>query len=108
MKQVVKIIKIENLTHDVIRVVAEKPVGLKFLPGQAIDISINKNGWENELRAFTFTSLPDDKNIEFTIKKVIYTYEEHIKEINQSAEYCVSCEESFLSAKDLESTQKKS
>ncbi len=46
-------------------------------------------------------------NIEFTIKKVIYTYEEHIKEINQSAEYCVSCEESFLSAKDLESTQKK-
>lgn len=47
-------------------------------------------------------------NIEFTIKKVIYTYEEHIKEINQSAEYCVSCEESFLSAKDLESTQKKS
>ncbi|MBX7203342.1 MAG: flavodoxin reductase, partial [Bacteroidia bacterium] len=73
MKQVVKIIKIENLTHDVIRVVAEKPVGLKFLPGQAIDISINKNGWENELRAFTFTSLPDDKNIEFTIK----TYPEH-------------------------------
>src|SRR5690606_844582 len=41
--------------------------------GQAVDVSINQKGWEQELRAFTFTSLPDDSNLEFTIK----TYPEH-------------------------------
>lgn len=43
------------------------------MPGQAVDISINKPGWEEKLRAFTFTSLPKDEYIEFTIK----TYPTH-------------------------------
>lgn len=73
MGQAVKILEKEKLTHDVLRIVAEKPVGLVYLPGQAVDISLNKPGWEKELRAFTFTSLPDDDHIEFTIK----TYPEH-------------------------------
>ncbi len=68
-----KIISIEHLTHDVLKVVAEKPATLNYQPGQAVDISINKQGWEQELRAFTFTSLPDEKYIEFTIK----TYPSH-------------------------------
>ena len=68
MGQVVKIISIEHLTHDVIRIVAEKPEALTYTPGQAVNISINKKGWEHELRAFTFTSLPEDEHIEFTIK----------------------------------------
>ncbi len=73
MSQIVKIVKIEPLTHDVIHIVAAKPSGLNYHPGQAIDVSLNKNGWELQLRAFTFTSLPEDKNIEFTIK----TYPQH-------------------------------
>ncbi|MBK8503173.1 MAG: flavodoxin reductase [Saprospiraceae bacterium] len=68
MAQVVKIISKELLTHDVFRIVAEKPPSLAFKAGQAVDISVNRPGWERELRAFTFTSLPDDQFIEFTIK----------------------------------------
>ncbi len=68
MAQTVKIISVEHLTHDVLRIVAEKPTGLNFIAGQAVDISLPKQGWEQELRAFTFTSLPEDEHIEFTIK----------------------------------------
>jgi ferredoxin-NADP reductase len=73
MAQTVKIISVEHLTHDVLRIVAEKPTGLNFIVGQAVDISLHKQGWEQELRAFTFTSLPEDEHIEFTIK----TYPSH-------------------------------
>jgi len=69
----VKIIAIEHLTHDVLKIVAEKPASINYQPGQAVDVSINKQKWEQELRAFTFTSLPDDKYIEFAIK----TYPAH-------------------------------
>ena len=79
MRQIVKIISIESLTHDVRRVVVEKPPMLAYTPGQAVDISINKPGWEQELRAFTFTSLPEDDHIEFTIK----TYPPHNGVTNQ-------------------------
>ncbi|MBS1626981.1 MAG: flavodoxin reductase [Bacteroidetes bacterium] len=68
MFNVVKIKSIEHLTHDVLKIIAEKPANLIYMPGQAADISINKAGWEKELRAFTFTSLPEDNFIEFTIK----------------------------------------
>lgn len=68
MADYIRIISLEQLTHDVIRVIADKPVGLTFQPGQAADISINQPGWEQEMRAFTFTSLPEEENIEFTIK----------------------------------------
>lgn len=69
----VKIISIVHLTHDVLNIVAEKPTTIDYQPGQAVDISISKPNWEHELRAFTFTSLPDDGYIEFTIK----TYPSH-------------------------------
>jgi len=69
----VKILDITHLTHDVVKVVAEKPATLNYQSGQAVDISINKANWEQELRAFTFTSLPDDGYIEFAIK----TYPTH-------------------------------
>ncbi|HUN01406.1 MAG TPA: FAD-binding oxidoreductase [Niabella sp.] len=64
----VKILTIEHLTHDVLKIVAEKPATVNYQPGRAVDISISKQNWEQELRAFTFTSLPDDGYIEFTIK----------------------------------------
>lgn len=68
MEHIVKIKSIEHLTPDVLQIVTEKPEHYSFKPGQATDVSIHKAGWENELRAFTFTSLPVDNQIEFTIK----------------------------------------
>ncbi len=73
MKEVISIKSIEHLTHDVLRIVTNKPQGLTFSPGQAADVSINQAGWEDKLRAFTFTSLPEDNHLEFVIK----TYPEH-------------------------------
>ncbi len=68
MTQIVKIISSEHLTHDVLRLVLEKPAGITYVPGQAVDISINNPEWKDELRPFTFTSLPEDDHLEFTIK----------------------------------------
>lgn len=73
MGQIAKIKSIEKLTHDVLRIELEKPNGLTYIPGQACDIAINQPAWENELRTFTFTSLPEDDYIEFIIK----TYPSH-------------------------------
>jgi len=64
----VKIESIKHINHDVLQIVTEKPHKYKFIPGQATEISINKNGWKDEKRPFTFTSLPDKDFLEFTIK----------------------------------------
>lgn len=69
----VKILMTEFVTHDVKRFILQKPVGYKFLPGQATEISIANHPLENEKRPFTFTSLNPDAVLEFTIKK----YPEH-------------------------------
>lgn len=79
MSHIVKIKSVEHLTHDVLRIVAEKPQGLTYVPGQAVDISLNKPGWEKEIRTFTFTSLQEDDFIEFSIK----TYPSHNGVTNQ-------------------------
>jgi ferredoxin-NADP reductase len=63
-----KILSIEFVTRDVLQILTEKPSSLEFTPGQAADISINKDGWKEEIRPFTFTSLPDDPFLQFTIK----------------------------------------
>ncbi|MCO5231703.1 MAG: FAD-binding oxidoreductase [Chitinophagales bacterium] len=68
MAQSVKIKEIKHLTHDVLKIVLEKPKGLNFTPGQAVDFAINDPKWEKEWRSFTFTSLPEDNDIEFNIK----------------------------------------
>ena len=64
---------VDKITHDVLRIVLDKPQGFSFKPGQATEVAINKKGWQNELRPFTFTSLPTDNFLEFTIK----TYPSH-------------------------------
>lgn len=70
------IITIESLgkvTHDVIQIVTNKPEGYQFQPGQATELSINEIGWEEEKRPFSFTCLPENNYLEFTIK----TYPSH-------------------------------
>jgi ferredoxin-NADP reductase len=66
--QKVKIKSIRQITRDVLQIFTEKPQQLDFTPGQATEISINKDGWQNEKRPFTFTSLPNDDYLQFTIK----------------------------------------
>ncbi|WP_016988105.1 FAD-binding oxidoreductase [Flavobacterium sp. ACAM 123] len=65
---IVKIISVEPVTHDVIRFKVEKPEGYIFVSGQATDMSINTPELKKEKRPFTFTSLNDDKHLEFVIK----------------------------------------
>lgn len=66
--EAVKIKSIDYVTHDVLRIVTEKPFEAKFHRGQATEIFIDKQGWQNEGRPFTFTGLPDKDYLEFTIK----------------------------------------
>ncbi len=65
---IAKILKVEDVTHDVKRFTVSKPRGYKYVPGQATELSINKEEWKDKKRPFTFTSLNSDKNLEFTIK----------------------------------------
>jgi ferredoxin-NADP reductase len=68
MEHKVKILEIIQVTHNVKCFRIEKPAGFTFIPGQATDVSVNKPGWENEKRPFTFTCLNEDPYLEFTIK----------------------------------------
>lgn len=68
MEHIVRILSIENVTHNVKRFRYEKPPGYHFNPGQATDVSINKPKWINEIRPFTFTCLNEEPYLEFTIK----------------------------------------
>ena len=70
---IVHITEIINRTHNVRTYRVEKPKGFSFTPGQATDLNLRKPGWENEKRPFTFTCLPDDSYLEFTIK----SYHDH-------------------------------
>ncbi|MBR9975061.1 MAG: flavodoxin reductase, partial [Bacteroidetes bacterium] len=64
-KHTVKIDSVGKVTHDVIRFVTGKPENYQFRPGQATEVAINKAGWSDENRPFTFTCLPDDDYLEF-------------------------------------------
>ena len=67
--QKLQILAIEQVTHDVKSFRLQKPEGITFEPGQATEISIDREGWREEGRPFTFTSLPEDDYLEFTIKR---------------------------------------
>jgi ferredoxin-NADP reductase len=64
----VEILKVEPVTHDVRRFTVRKPQGYRFEPGQATLVSIDRSGWQDQKRPFTFTSLNDWPDLEFTIK----------------------------------------
>lgn len=69
----VKILDTSFITPDVKRFVVERPPGLRFEPGQGIDISINTPEMRDQLRPFTFTNLPQARKLEFIIK----IYQDH-------------------------------
>ncbi len=78
-QHIVKIKVISKITHDVLKIVTDKPAGYTFVPGQATEVSINKAEWQYEKRPFTFTSLPENEYLEFTIK----TYPSHKSVTNE-------------------------
>ncbi len=68
MAHTLKIKDIQNVTHDVKQFTLEKPEGYTFEPGQATEVAIDKDGWRDEKRPFTFTSLNEEPNLQFIIK----------------------------------------
>ena len=69
----VRVLEVEKITHDVLGIKIEKPAGYTFIPGLATEVAVNEKEWINEKRPFTFTNLPGDDHLEFTIK----TYPAH-------------------------------
>lgn len=65
---VVKILESSYINHDVKRFIVEKPAGYGFIPGQGADIALNLPGWEDQFRAFTFSSINKWPYLEFLIK----------------------------------------
>jgi ferredoxin-NADP reductase len=79
MEHIVKILSVTPVTHDVRAYRLTKPEGYTFTPGQATDVSINRQGWNEQLRPFTFTGLNEWPDLEFTIK----SYNDHDGVTNQ-------------------------
>jgi ferredoxin-NADP reductase len=75
----IRILDVTKVTHDVRGFKVEKPADYTFTPGQATEVAVNKSGWTEERRPFTFTNLPGDDHLEFTIK----TYPERNGVTNQ-------------------------
>jgi ferredoxin-NADP reductase len=67
-EHIVRILSVDQVTHDVKRFWVEKPAGYTFIPGQATEVSINTPSLKDEKRPFTFTSLNRESYLEFTIK----------------------------------------
>ncbi len=85
MTHIVSITAIEPVTHDVHHFKTTKPDGFAFTPGQATEMNLVKEGWKDEQRPFTFTSLPEDDFLEFTIK----SYSDHDGVTNELAKALV-------------------
>jgi ferredoxin-NADP reductase len=67
-EHIVRIIGIDQVTHDVRQFRVEKPDGYTFVPGQATSVSINRPELKKKRRPFTFTGLNSDPFLEFIIK----------------------------------------
>jgi len=64
------ILMTEFVTHDVKRFILEKPAGFSFVPGQGVELIIDREKWRDEEgRPFTPTCLATDRVLEFTIKR---------------------------------------
>lgn len=68
MSHTLKIQDIRNVTHNVKQIRLDKPEGYRFTPGQATEVAVDREGWTDEKRPFSFTSLNTDPYLEFVIK----------------------------------------
>jgi len=68
MNYSVKIREKEFLTHNVIRLVLEKPKDFHFTAGQAIELSIKEPAFSEKWTPFTFTGLETQPYLELMLK----------------------------------------
>ncbi|MCR9085761.1 MAG: flavodoxin reductase [Rhodobacteraceae bacterium] len=60
--------KIDLVARRVHRLRMRRPSGFTYVPGQAVDITLARDGWRDEPRPFTIVSLLEDPDLEFLIK----------------------------------------
>jgi ferredoxin-NADP reductase len=63
-----KVISVSTINHDVILLQVAKPWKFDFNIGQAVDLSIDKPGYELAVAPFTIANVPTDDYLEFVIK----------------------------------------
>ena len=68
MNHTVALLMSQFVTHDVKRFIVSKPAGFSIVPGQGVELAINRPGLSEQGRPFTPTGLADDRVLEFTIK----------------------------------------
>jgi len=68
MSHSVNLLMSQFVTHDVKRFIVSKPAGVAIVPGQGVELAIDRPGLREQGRPFTPTGLADDRVLEFTIK----------------------------------------
>src|SRR5574340_58157 len=68
MNHTVKLLMGQFVTHDVKHFIVSKPEGFSIVPGQGVELAIDRPGLREQGRPFTPTGLADDQVLEFTIK----------------------------------------
>jgi ferredoxin-NADP reductase len=68
MDHTVKLLMSQFVTHDVKHFIVSKPAGFSVVPGQGVELAINRPGLREQGRPFTPTGLGEDGVLEFTIK----------------------------------------
>lgn len=63
-----KVLEVERTTPSISRLLVEKPLGFRFVPGHSIMVSIDKAELREEKHPLTFTSTNDDAHLEFYVK----------------------------------------
>ena len=59
---------ITPLNDTVIRLRTTRPQGFSFLPGQYCDLAIDRPGFQDETRPFSFTGTPEADGLEFVLR----------------------------------------
>ncbi len=68
MNHTVKLLMSQFVTHDVKHFIVSKPEGFSIVPGQGVELAIDRPDLREQGRPFTPTGLADDQVLEFTIK----------------------------------------
>ncbi|MBC2730863.1 FAD-binding oxidoreductase [Thiobacillus sp.] len=68
MNHPVTLLRSQFVTHDVKHFIVSKPEGFSIVPGQGVELAINRPELREQSRPFTPTGLAGDRVLEFTIK----------------------------------------
>ena len=68
MSHTVTLLMSQFVTHDVKHFIVSKPDGFSIVPGQGVELAVNRPELREQGRPFTPTGLAGDRVLEFTIK----------------------------------------